>query len=194
MLDSFAGSSTTDHAVLNLNAQDGGNRKFILVEMEEYADTITAERARRVIKGYGQTAGTGGSFDFYEIGERLWFKANLNENIDVEKIRAYIWYTETRTPYKKPSGNNPAYLGDFNSTAYYLHYEHDRRTTLDTAFLRTIEQQVNKYLIYADECGLDEDFLQRNSITFKKIPRNIKKIWSDELWFWKTIKPKPSEI
>ena len=181
VMDSFAGSGTTAHAVLNLNAHDGGNRKFILVEMEDYADTITAERVRRVIKGYGKTAGTGGSFDFYEVGEPLMIQGNLNENIDVEKIRAYIWYTETHTPYKKPSSNNTAYLGDFNNTAYYFHYERDQRTTLDAAFLRTIEQQADSYLIYADECGFDEDFLQRNSITFKKIPRDIKKIWSDDL-------------
>ena len=181
VLDSFAGSGTTAHAVLNLNAHDGGNRKFILIEMENYADTITAERVRRVIQGYGQTAGTDGSFDFYEVGEPLMIHDNLNENIDVEKIRAYIWYTETRSPYKKPSGNNPAYLGDFNNIAYYFHYERDRRTTLDAAFLRTIEKHADSYLIYADECGLDEDFLQRNSITFKKIPRDIKKIWSDDL-------------
>ena len=47
ILDSFAGSGTTAHAVLNLNKEDGGNRKFILVEMEDYADTITAERVKR---------------------------------------------------------------------------------------------------------------------------------------------------
>jgi adenine-specific DNA-methyltransferase len=52
ILDSFAGSGTTAHAVLNLNKKDGGNRKFILVEMEDYADTLTAERVRRVINGY----------------------------------------------------------------------------------------------------------------------------------------------
>jgi adenine-specific DNA-methyltransferase len=52
VLDSFAGSGTTAHAVLNLNKKDGGNRKFILVEMEDYADSLTAERVRRVIKGY----------------------------------------------------------------------------------------------------------------------------------------------
>ena len=79
VLDSFAGSGTTAHAVLNLNAHDGGNRKFILVEMEDYADTITAERVRRVIQGYGQTAGTGGSFDFYEVGEPLMIQGNFNE-------------------------------------------------------------------------------------------------------------------
>ncbi|MBK8639832.1 MAG: site-specific DNA-methyltransferase [Chromatiaceae bacterium] len=52
VLDSFAGAGTTGHAVLNANAKDGGNRRFILVECEDYADTLTAERVRRVIKGY----------------------------------------------------------------------------------------------------------------------------------------------
>ena len=181
VLDSFAGSGTTAHAVLNLNAQDGGNRKFILVEMENYAETITAERVRRVIQGYGQVAGTGGSFDFYEVGEPLMIHGNLNENIDIEKIHAYIWYSETHTQYKKPSNGNSAYLGDFNDTAIYFHYNHDQRTILDSAFLRTIERRANNYLIYADECGLDEDFMLRNSITFKKIPRDIKRLWSDVL-------------
>ena len=51
-LDSFAGSGTTAHAVLDLNKKDGGKRKFILIEMEEYADSITAERVKRVIDGY----------------------------------------------------------------------------------------------------------------------------------------------
>ena len=58
VLDSFAGSGTTAHAVINLNKQDGGNRKFILIEMEDYAENITAERVRRV----------GGDFSFYELG------------------------------------------------------------------------------------------------------------------------------
>ncbi len=52
VLDSFAGSGTTAHAVLAANAKDGGNRRFILVECEDYADTLTAERVRRVIRGY----------------------------------------------------------------------------------------------------------------------------------------------
>jgi len=52
ILDSFTGSGTTAHAVLAANAKDGGNRKFILVECEEYADNLTAERVRRVINGY----------------------------------------------------------------------------------------------------------------------------------------------
>lgn len=52
ILDSFAGSATTAHAVLNMNKVDGGNRKFICIEMMDYADTITAERVKRVINGY----------------------------------------------------------------------------------------------------------------------------------------------
>ena len=55
VLDSFAGSGTTAHAVLAQNREDGGNRRFILVECEDYADTITAERVRRVINGYAFT-------------------------------------------------------------------------------------------------------------------------------------------
>lgn len=69
--DSFAGSGTTAHAVLKLNAQDGGNRQFILCEMMDYADSITAERVRRVMSGYGEGSkrveGSGGAFDYYEL-------------------------------------------------------------------------------------------------------------------------------
>ncbi|MCK1650077.1 site-specific DNA-methyltransferase [Bradyrhizobium sp. 149] len=52
VLDSFAGTASTAHAVLKQNRTDGGHRRFILVEMEDYADQLTAERVRRVIKGY----------------------------------------------------------------------------------------------------------------------------------------------
>ncbi len=84
VLDSFAGSGTTAHAVLKLNKQDGGNRKFILIETMDYAENITAERVRRVMNGYGEggkrVAGMGGSFDYYEIGQPLFLEdGNLNE-------------------------------------------------------------------------------------------------------------------
>ena len=99
ILDSFAGSGTTAHAVLNLNKQDGGTRKFILIEMEDYAESITAERVKRVMKGYGDKEGTGGSFEYCELGQTLFIGANneyLNEAVGIEKIRNYIWYSETR--------------------------------------------------------------------------------------------------
>ena len=96
ILDSFAGSGTTAHAVLNMNKADGGNRKFILVEMMDYADSITAERVKRVIQGYGEgknaVEGTGGSFSFYDLGQPLLIGENLNEAVAPEKIREYIWF------------------------------------------------------------------------------------------------------
>ena len=70
ILDFFSGSATTAHVVMQLNAEDGGHRKFILVEMMDYADSITAERVKRVIRGYGEgktcVEGTGGNFSFYD--------------------------------------------------------------------------------------------------------------------------------
>ena len=167
ILDSFAGSGTTAHAVINLNRQDGGERKFILVEMESYAEKITAERVRRV----------GGSFDFYEIGEEIFDDdGNLNENLDAEKIFEYIWYTETATKYKKVSAENKFYLGEFEGTGIYFHYKKNLRTYLDMDFLATINIRAENYLIYADECLLSEEQLRKYKIIFKKIPRDIKKI------------------
>ena len=100
ILDSFAGSGTTAHAVLNMNQADGGHRKFILVEMMDYADSITAERIKRVIKGYGEgknaVEGTGGNFSFYDLGEPLLHGDVLNENVGVEKIREYVYFTDTK--------------------------------------------------------------------------------------------------
>jgi len=95
ILDSFAGSGTTAHAVLNLNKQAGGNRKFILIEMEDYANTITAERVKRVINGYGEdkkaVEGTGGDFNYYELGEPLFLEEDiLNESVGIENILKYI--------------------------------------------------------------------------------------------------------
>ena len=196
ILDSFAGSGTTAHAVLNLNKQDGGNRKFILVEMEDYAENITAERVRRVINGYGDgknaVEGTGGSFSFYELGEPV-FNADgyLNENIGTEKLREYIWYSETRRPYAGSDATHcngathcaatndtthKYFLGNNNGTAYYFYYEKDRITTLDKAFLNTITSKAEQYVVYADNCLLTPEFMNLNHIVFKKIPRDIKKI------------------
>jgi adenine-specific DNA-methyltransferase len=48
ILDFFAGSGTTGHAVINLNREDGGRRKFILVEMGDYFDTVLLPRLKKV--------------------------------------------------------------------------------------------------------------------------------------------------
>ena len=181
ILDSFAGSGTTAHAVLSMNKADGGHRKFILVELGDYADAITAERVKRVIKGYGEdknaVEGTGGSFSYYELGEPMLLSdGNLNEAVGVEKIRDYIWYTETKMPSVKQQNGNKYYLGKNNYTAYYFYYEPEQICVLDYAFLSTIPEKAENYLIYADRCALSESDLLRFGITFKKIPRDIARV------------------
>ena len=179
ILDSFSGSGTTAHAVLNINKQDKGNRKFILIETEDYAETITAERVRRVVKGYGEgrkkIEGTGGSFDFYELGQPMFLdNGNLNELAGVEKIRQYVYYTETKLPLSPGKHNdNPYFLGKYNETAYYFHYEHDEVTTLNHDFLATMKTKAGQYVIYADNCLLTRDFMTKHNIIFKKIPRDL---------------------
>ena len=235
-MDSFAGTASTGHAVLNLNKRDGGNRKFILVELEDYAETITAERIKKVISGYkfkgnkrselalfsvnltnlkkankiidsynsfsedskysdvtieecngniaivgtekidGKIEGIGGSFDFYELGKPLFVGDNseyLNEEVELEKIHEYIWYSETRTPFVKHKNTNPYYLGKKEGLALYFIYEKECMTELNYDTLATIKTKADQFIIYADSCLLPKEFMMKNNIVFKKIPRDI---------------------
>tara|TARA_R110002126_G_scaffold152203_1_gene299285 strand:- start:10271 stop:12031 length:1761 start_codon:yes stop_codon:yes gene_type:complete len=237
ILDSFAGTASTAHAVLNLNKKDGGNRKFIMVELEDYADSITATRIKKVIQGYeftgkqkevlkeysinitnlkkadkilkqyedfkndeqyskvaltdnngaisivgekmvsGKTEGIGGSFDFYELGKPI-FKdnENLNEEVGEDKIRNYIYYTETKQPLTRQQSKEGKYLLDnYQDTGYYFYYEKDSLTTLDNNSLGIISELQEQYIIYADICLLDEAYMLNKNIIFKKIPRDIKR-------------------
>ena len=179
ILDSFAGSGTTAQAVLNIN-KDGGNRRFILVEMMDYADSITAERAKRVIKGYGTgkqaVEGTGGSFSYYELGEPLMIGDNLNETVGVDKIREYVFFTDTKCRLPEPHADEPYYLGTHVNTAYYFYYERDAITTLNREFLHTVKTKADAYVIYADLCTFSDTELEAYHITFKKIPRDITRL------------------
>lgn len=179
ILDSFAGSGTTAHAVLNLNQKDGGHRKFILVEMMDYADSITAERVKRVIRGYGKgknaVPGTGGDFSFYDLGAPLLTEQGLNEEVPSEKIREYIWFMETRTSYR-PAGGHPYFLGVCRDTAYYFYYEPHKATVLDYDFLATIQEREESMVIYADRSAIDEKELAEMGVVFKKIPRDVARL------------------
>lgn len=175
ILDSFAGSASTAHATLDLNVEDGGKRQFILVEMEDYAETVTAERVKMVTKGYSDKEGTGGYFDFYELGQPMFLDdGNLNELVGSDKIRKYVYYSETKTPLVEAKHkDNKYYLGKENDTAYYFNYEQDEITTLDHAFLATMKTKAEQYVIYADNCLLTKDYMTKHHIIFKKIPRDI---------------------
>ena len=188
VLDSFAGSGTTAHAVLKLNAQDGGNRKFILIETMDYAETITAERVRRVMDGYGEgtkaVAGTGGSFDFYTVGQPLFLEDNnLNEYVGSQAIREYVAYAEgipLVPPTSADSKISPYLLGRSGDSVWLFYYEPASATTLSTEFLaelniKAASKRPANFIVYADKCSLDEKFMRNHGITFKRIPRDITK-------------------
>ena len=150
------------------------------MEMGDYADSITAERVRRVINGYGEgknaVAGTGGNFSYYELGEPLMIGDVLNENVGVEKIREYVYYTETKESLSGSGNGNPYFLGNCRGTAYYFYYEKTTITTLNHAFLATIPEKAEGYIIYADLCTVPPEELAKYNITFKKIPRDIARL------------------
>lgn len=181
ILDSFAGSGTTAQAVLNLNNNDSGKRKFILVEMLDYAEETTAERLRNVILGYGagknKVEGISGDFSFYELGQPLFNDdKNLNEEVPEEEIRKYVYYMETKKPLETETTDNPYLLGKNNDTAYYFYYKKDEITTLNNEFLSTINTRATEYIIYADKCVLSEEIMEKFNIVFKKIPRDITRL------------------
>lgn len=178
VLDSFAGSGTTAHAVLSMNKADGGNRRFILIEMEDYADSLTAKRVKSVISGYGEEGnyveGTDGSFTFYRLGDKILDNGILNSSVSLEEIRKYIWYMETKGQWL---GTAEGYhLGEYNGISYYFYYEKSEVTTLDKRFLATIKAKADEYVIYADKCALSAQQLMDYHITFKKIPRDIARL------------------
>lgn len=241
ILDSFAGSASTAHAVMNLNKMDNGRRKFILVELMDYADDITAERIKRVATGYEykgkedveiynqpltltnivnakqyineakavkeanlgayskignpkienncikvkatkvydeKMEGLGGAFDFYELGVPIFdVEGNINSNIEEDKIREYVFYTETRTHLQRLRDTNAKYLLDtIDGVGYYFYYEKGEPTTLSKSTLgKVITERAEQYIVYANSCTLSKETLAKYNIVFKKITSDIKR-------------------
>ena len=136
VLDSFAGSGTTAHAVLALNKEDGGNRKFILVECEDYADTITAERVRRVIKGVPDARdeslreGLGGSFTYCTLGAPIEIEGMLTGDAlpAYSAMAAYLLHTASGISAGQAEltpRNNEGLFYTNGETDYCLLYEPD---------------------------------------------------------------------
>ena len=147
ILDSFAGSATTAHAVLALNKEDNGNRKFILVECEDYADKITAERVRRVIKGVPKAKdenlknGLGGNFTYCTLGDEISPEKMLaGENLpDYETLARHLVYTATgQAPDKvRNTKDKDGFFYETSDRLFYLIYEPN------LAFLRSADSALN---------------------------------------------------
>ena len=101
----------------------------------------------------------------------------VNEEVGPQKIREYVYYMETKEPLpaEQPK-DEPYFMGLCRNTAYYFYYERESVTTLDHAFLATIQTKAEGYTIYADLCAVPQETLRKHNITFKKIPRDIARL------------------
>jgi site-specific DNA-methyltransferase (adenine-specific)/adenine-specific DNA-methyltransferase len=187
ILDSFAGSGTTGHAVMKQNAEDGGTRKFILVEMEEkIAQNITAERVRRVAGGYTNAKGElveglGGGFQFCRLSEEPLFNefGDIRDDVTFAQLADFVWFAETGEGY---TGNaDSPLLGTHGGAAVYLLFNGilgDRRPAggniLTPAVLESLPEHEGLRVIYAAAVkGIGPAALERANIVFKQTPYAI---------------------
>ena len=186
ILDSFAGSGTTGHAVLKQNAADGGNRKFILVEMEEnIASEITAERVRRVAGGYTDSKGKeipglGSGFQFCRLSAEPLFNefGDIRDDVTFAQLADFVWFAETGVGYTGAS-DSPL-LGVHEGRAIYLLFNGilgDRRpqggNILTKAVLDLLPAHDGQKVIYAAATRLGASALSRANIVFKQTPYAI---------------------
>lgn len=199
ILDSFAGSGTTGHAVLKQNANDGGQRKFILIEMDDnIAKNITAERLRRVSQGYEwkdqkgnkkQEEGLGGGFRYCELGATLFDgDGQIREEVKYNDLAQHVYFLETGQPLTLPSPkgrgeNRFPLLGVHNGTAVYLLYNgilKDKSVNggnvLTNDVLRSLPQHNGAKVIYGNGCRIGANRLRELNITFKQIPYEIREM------------------
>jgi adenine-specific DNA-methyltransferase len=190
ILDSFAGSGTTAHAVLELNKEDGGNRKFILVEQEYYANTITAERVRWVINGV-KTAknenlknGLGGTFSYFELGPTIEMESILQgKNLpSYEEFARYIFYTATGEEFnEKKINEKTGFIGETKNYELYMFYKPDiewlKRNALTLDGVRKIPKFKGKQrLVFAPAKYVDDETCRDNRIDFCQLPYEIYRI------------------
>ena len=190
ILDSFAGSGTTAHAVLALNKENGGNRKFILVECEDYADSITAERVRRVINGVpgirdkALQEGLGGSFTYCTLGEPF----DIDRMLTGEALPSYgdlASYLLNNAAAGLSVSQELAPLNDdglFYSTQdqdYYLLYRPDlawlrgNEGILKEEQARRIREVGRKAVVFGIDKFMGQKFLTDMGITFCQIPYEL---------------------
>lgn len=186
VLDSFLGSGTTAAV-----AQKMG-RHYIGIEMGEHAKTHCVPRLKTVVDG--EQGGIskavnwqgGGGFRFYKLGEQVFdAEGHINERISFENLSAHIWFTETKTPFNKPTEKS-TFLGFNDKVAYALLYNgilRDKRVdggnVLTNKTLQIIlddmrHQLYDKLIIYGESSRISQPRLKSLNIEFKQTPYDIK--------------------
>ncbi len=192
VLDSFAGSGTTAHAVMKLNQAVGGKRKFILIEMDsEVCLAKTRIRLEKASEGYtyipkkgkpSSVAPLGGGFRYCELGEPLFDeRGNIRSTVSFADLARHVYFTETGEPLSATTPSDSPLLGTHNNVAVYLLYNgilKDKTprggNVLTTTVLAGLPIQQGPKVIYGTACRMDQERLRREGIVFKQLPYKLK--------------------
>jgi site-specific DNA-methyltransferase (adenine-specific)/adenine-specific DNA-methyltransferase len=188
ILDSFAGSGTTGQAVLQLNKQDGGNRRFMLVEMEPHiAKDVTAERVRRVAQGYTNTKGEeekglGGGFRYCELGDPIFDAGGkIRPSVTFGELARHVFFTETGRPLPRERVPDTPFIEECNGVGVYLLYNgvlKDRSANggniLNRSILASLPPFDGQKVIYCAGNLLGAERLQKERVIIKQTPYEIK--------------------
>ena len=187
VLDSFAGSGTTAQAVLALNREDGGDRRFVLIECEDYADSITAERVRRVIRGVPSAkdealkAGLGGGFSCFKLGEALRKESLLDPEKPLptwEKLANYVFFTATGEEFEPAAARREDwFVGRGRLYDVFLIYADDVEELKNLALTKAVADALpwrgRLRLVFAPAKYLDPELLRLYRIRFQQLPFEI---------------------
>jgi len=190
VLDSFAGSGTTGHAVLKLNeaAPDAPPRRFALVEMEpDLARNVTAERVRRVAEGYTRPKGAaapglGGGFRFCELGGELFDEfGQIRESVTFGELARHVWFTEFHEPLPRERVPNSPFLGECNGVGLYLLFNGilgDKTVNGGNVLTRAVYERLPTYdgpkIIYCAGDRIGTERARAESIVVRQTPYEIK--------------------
>lgn len=187
ILDSFAGSGTTLHAVMDLNKEDQGTRQCILIQMKEdtpenpdknICKDITRERVKRAIEKYGYDSG----FKYLKVGIPIDPESMLEGNLpSYEQFAKYVYYLSTGEYLtdKEKIDSTRHYIGIRGHHAFFLIYEQDMDKLTRLALNLDVAKQIvqdspnKRRVVYAPACFLDDEYMDEHQIEFVSIPYNL---------------------
>jgi adenine specific DNA methylase Mod len=187
ILDSFAGSGTTMHALMELNKEDGGNRKCIMVQMTEASEKepnknickdITRERNKLAIEKFKYESG----FKYLRVGTAIdpekMLEGVLPKYVDFSKYIYYLCTGEHLADIKNIN-QKTHFIGNHGSKAIFLIYEQDLNALSRLALNLHIAEEIIKQspskrrVVYAPACFLDTEYMEDKQIEFVSIPYNL---------------------
>lgn len=183
VMDSFAGSGTTGHAVLAQNKADSGSRRFILVEMDkEICGNVTAQRLARASQGYKDIEPLGGGFQYCRLGETLFDSSGqIAETVSFIDLARFVFLKETGLPLPDAISGKSPLIGVHEGVAVYLLYNGvlDDKTAqsgnaLTRAVLDVLPPHYGPKTIYGTSCRVGQSRLEQEQITFHQIPYALK--------------------